>query len=590
MKFIYKLLALLSLLLLFSFCLVGCNVSDNNSPLKGTEVRSETLSVSLTDKTINAKLPNGTESFHIANYISVADKATYSLFFDITGQVEIPTKSVSLSEGDNIFYLVVNNANEYTTYTINLRVRPIYTITFNSNGGSNIETQYIEEDSFVKEPQKPEKQGCSFAGWDYDFSKPILKNQTINASWNSLGVFNYRVNYYLENFNNNDYTLTDTIQLSGLAGDIVNAEIKSFDNYTFNKSLSLDNGIVTEDGNLTLYLYYTLNRFSLCNVNSEYGHITNAGIYKYDNNTITSVATEYLGCEFIGWYENNILVTTERTFQYIADKNVEAKFRVKVEMENFIFNSNETYCAVTGILNKFKDKIIVPNYVTSISKGAFNGCIAKEITIPFIGASKNASNGYDQVFGYIFGYTTEYSNPSKYPPSGIFQYYDSSNPSGRNCYWYKIPSSIKTVNVSGGSIPYRAFYNCIYIEKIKLPTEATYIGNDAFYDCHNLHDIEIPNNVVSIGSWAFYNCDLFNSIIIPKSVELIGGGLFNGCDRLHSITFNVGISNISSSIFAGCPFITSVNFIGSKTQWLEITKDLNWNYNVICEDGEIIYS
>ena len=63
--------------------------------------------------------------------------------------------------------------------------------------------------------------------------------------------------------------------------------------------------------------------------------------------------------------------------------------------------------------------------------------------------------------------------------------------------------------------------------------------------------------------------------------------------RLHassSITFNVGISNISSSIFAGCPFITSVNFIGSKTQWLEITKDLNWNYNVICEDGAIIYS
>lgn len=57
--------------------------------------------------------------------------------------------------------------------------------------------------------------------------------------------------------------------------------------------------------------------------------------------------------------------------------------------------------------------ITVPNSVTNIAGGSFSGCNKLEsITLPFVGASVTASNGYNQVFGYIFGYTTSSSASS----------------------------------------------------------------------------------------------------------------------------------------------------------------------------------
>ena len=48
--------------------------------------------------------------------------------------------------------------------------------------------------------------------------------------------------------------------------------------------------------------------------------------------------------------------------------------------------------------------VVIPNSVTSIGSSAFAFCSSlQEITLPFVGASKTANNGYDQVFGYIFG-------------------------------------------------------------------------------------------------------------------------------------------------------------------------------------------
>ena len=51
--------------------------------------------------------------------------------------------------------------------------------------------------------------------------------------------------------------------------------------------------------------------------------------------------------------------------------------------------------------------VAIPDSVTSIGLGTFEGCSGlTSMTLPFVGASETASNGYDQVFGYIFGYDT----------------------------------------------------------------------------------------------------------------------------------------------------------------------------------------
>ena len=168
--------------------------------------------------------------------------------------------------------------------------------------------------------------------------------------------------------------------------------------------------------------------------------------------------------------------------------------------------------------------ITIGNSVTSIGPAAFYGCSSLEsITIPFVGASATASNGYDQVFGYIFGYTTTSGN--NFEVSGTtHQYYGNLKH-----YWYYIPSSIKSVTITGRNIPSGAFSGCNNLTSITIPDSVTSIGSSTFSGCSGLTSITIPDSVTSIGNYAFYYCSGLTSITIPDSVRVIGDYSFYEC-------------------------------------------------------------
>lgn len=73
-----------------------------------------------------------------------------------------------------------------------------YTVTFNSNGGSKIETQYVREKELVYEPKNPSKDGYIFNGWysdeklsqKYAFSAPVSGNLTLYAKWTAVKAEN----------------------------------------------------------------------------------------------------------------------------------------------------------------------------------------------------------------------------------------------------------------------------------------------------------------------------------------------------------------------------------------------------------------
>lgn len=63
-----------------------------------------------------------------------------------------------------------------------------YTVTFDTNGGSNVPKQTITSGGTAKEPSKPTKSGHTFKGWrlngnPYDFSKPVNANIILVALW-----------------------------------------------------------------------------------------------------------------------------------------------------------------------------------------------------------------------------------------------------------------------------------------------------------------------------------------------------------------------------------------------------------------------
>ena len=139
--------------------------------------------------------------------------------------------------------------------------------------------------------------------------------------------------------------------------------------------------------------------------------------------------------------------------------------------------------------------ITIPDSVTAIGYSAFSGCSKlTSITLPFAGDSRNSV--YGNPFGYIFG-TSSYSGGV----ATVQYYYWSTSPNTYDTYY--IPSSLKSVTITGGNIVYGAFYNCSGLTSITIGNSVTSIGNSAFSDCSGLTSITIPDSVTSIGDYAF---------------------------------------------------------------------------------------
>mgnify|MGYP004550114885 FL=1 len=196
--------------------------------------------------------------------------------------------------------------------------------------------------------------------------------------------------------------------------------------------------------------------------------------------------------------------------------------------------------------------VTIPDNVASIGEAAFEYCSGIEtLKIPFIGRTKESRNSYAGVLGFIFGY--DISHSSYETLSGINQYsYISNNNSFY--YWYKIPSSLKTVVVgdSATRIPVKAFYGCKDLSNIIIGKGVKIIEKEAFYECEGLEEIDIPSNVISIGAKAFYRCSGLQSAFIDA--QSIGESAFEYCYSLNNVELGDNVEVISKSALSNCPY------------------------------------
>lgn len=114
----------------------------------------------INDASANLNVSNATEEFSFEREITVSGKAKYIVALDQSGVHRVSTDRAPLAPGDNVFYVFETLDDEITnTFMITIRRRPMYAVSFDADGYSEMQTQQIEENSFATEPAAPSRTG-----------------------------------------------------------------------------------------------------------------------------------------------------------------------------------------------------------------------------------------------------------------------------------------------------------------------------------------------------------------------------------------------------------------------------------------------
>ena len=115
------------------------------------------------------------------------------------------------------------------------------------------------------------------------------------------------------------------------------------------------------------------------------------------------------------------------------------------------------------------------------------------------------------------------------------------------------PATVNNYSVVGDS----AFYQCISLSSITIPSGVAHLENNAFSFCSGLTSIDLPDSLWDIGNSCFSYCTGLTSIIIPDSVDSLGYNCFSNCYSLSSINIPSGVTELPYGCFQGCSAITS---------------------------------
>ena len=177
----------------------------------------------------------------------------------ITGWVDKdnnPVTSVSFSDGTTYLYPVVEKG---------------HWIEFNSNGGSYVAPLFVAKNAQLSSLPEPTKHGYSFDSWytdkemtnKFESDNDLSDDLTLYAKWNPSSNVSYTVIHWLENADDDNYSLAASESKSGITGSKTEATAKTYVGFTSPAAKDIDQETIAGDGSTIVNVYYKRNMYEV---------------------------------------------------------------------------------------------------------------------------------------------------------------------------------------------------------------------------------------------------------------------------------------------------------------------------------------
>lgn len=207
----------------------------------------------------------------------------------------------------------------------------------------------------------------------------------------------------------------------------------------------------------------------------------------------------------------------EATVTKVPNKSIVTEIVIPDEYDGVPITAIADFAAVNL---EYATKITIGKNVKEISDWAFGN--SKKITAFEI----SEDNPYIcDVDGVI--YTKDMKTLLFYPPSGGLVTTKDDNGNDIKSISYVIPEGVETIRS-------KAFYKCLELTEITLPSTLKSIEEKAFFRC-NLQEIVLPDGLQFIGKDAFAFCSSVEKITVPASVKQIDEYAFFTCTSMLEV-------------------------------------------------------
>ncbi|MGN0301870.1 MAG: InlB B-repeat-containing protein [Anaerotardibacter sp.] len=190
--------------------ITGCSVTHDGKSGYGGGVYVDSGSFTMNGGIITNCTAAGDST---ALYVGAASSFTLTGTAVVDGTIKLTSGSTMYANGGTVNEDVITNGggaitrnavgsdpDTYTTFlgndTSNVPSAAKLAVTFDSNGGSKVDTQYVLKGYTVSEPSSPTWSCHTFKGWkkgseSWSFNTPVTENITLTAQWEETGTHTF---------------------------------------------------------------------------------------------------------------------------------------------------------------------------------------------------------------------------------------------------------------------------------------------------------------------------------------------------------------------------------------------------------------